>query len=420
MAKIALAVVVLLFGHARCSSLARPPASEAEAACDAEGGGECPERDHVLLQLVEHDRLHKSVTRHHSCAGAGSGCDPNQQPATTTTTQKGQPGITATTPGSVRQGGARATVSVSGRQILVDGRPLHIKGICWSPTQKGERNRADFAGFLDSDLSLMKEAGINVLRTYGSISDKAVLDAIQRAGMWVVPTVYSNGKEDVYKAVEKVNAIKDHPAVLMWSIANEWNYNGIYVGLSHYDSVARINEVARLVRQADPTRPIASIYGEVPDANTLLAMPNIDVWGINAYRGISFGDLMQKWASRSGKPMFFGEYGADAWNAIEHREDQDSQALATEKLTQEIIAASAANNGVCSGGFIFEFADEWWKDASGSASEHDTGGHAPGGGPYPDKTFNEEWWGIVDIHRVPRMAFHSYAKTTNPSRAPAP
>ena len=34
--------------------------------------------------------------------------------------------------------------------------------------------------------------------------------------------------------------------------------------------------------------------------------------------------------------------------------------------------------------------DEWHKDNDGSKDRHDTGGTAPGGGPYPDMTFNED------------------------------
>ena len=79
-----------------------------------------------------------------------------------------------------------------------------------------------------------------------------------------------------------------------------------------------------------------------------------------------------------------------------------AQAEATASLAGAIEDAAARDGGVVSGGTIFEWSDEWWKDGSGSPSEHDVGGIAPGGGPHPDATFNEEWWGVVTIDRTPR------------------
>jgi hypothetical protein len=113
--------------------------------------------------------------------------------------------------------------------------------------------------------------------------------------------------------------------------------------------------------------------------------------------------LFSEWAARSDKPMFVSEYGADAYNSTTGEYDPDSQALAVGELAGEL---RAAGGGVL-GGTLFEWADEWWKVGGGSLDVQEVGGMAPGGGPYPDGTFNEEWWGIVDIDRSPRPAFES-------------
>ena len=85
-----------------------------------------------------------------------------------------------------------------------------------------------------------------------------------------------------------MEAVRDHPAILMWLLGNEWNYNGLYAGMTHAESLTRLNEVAALIRLADTNHPIATSYGELPSAETIAAMPDIDVWGIQSYRGLSF------------------------------------------------------------------------------------------------------------------------------------
>ena len=289
--------------------------------------------------------------------------------------------------------------------------PSFLRGVCWNPVGVGARHPEglDYAGFADIDIPLMAELGVNVVRTYEPLLDRAVLDALWAAGIAVIESVYPWGGDDASVVTERVRAVKDHPAVLYWALGNEWNYNGLYVGLTAEQSLARLNEAARLVRAEDPSRPIATIYGELPSPETIAAMPEIDVWGINAYRGIGFGDLFEAWRARTDKPMFIAEYGADAYNANLPGYDPESQALAAAALTREILEQATRTDAGARvlGGTIFEWADEWWKDEAGSLTAQEVGGIAPGGGPYPDQTFNEEWWGVVDIERQPRPAFDS-------------
>lgn len=302
----------------------------------------------------------------------------------------GQPGVTG--------------VELDDGELHVDGQRFVIRGVCWNPVAKGASQPADFVGFVEQDAALMKAAGINTVRTYAPITERTVLDQLYASGIRVIQSVYAWGPTPVADVVDAVERTKDHPAVLFWSIGNEWNYNGLYVQWSAADSMAKLNEVATAVRASDPSRPIATIYGELPKADVIAAMPDIDVWGINVYRGIGFGDLFDKWTVLSDKPMFISEYGADAWDARTAEYAPDSQAEAVGALTTALLGGPVANK-IALGGTVFEWADEWWKDQEGQNNVHDVGGAAPGSGPYPDSVFNEEWWGIVDIDRTPRPAY---------------
>lgn len=150
----------------------------------------------------------------------------------------------------------------------------------------------------------MKSASVNVVRTYEAIRDRAVLDKLHAAGIKVAMTVYSWGGAASSVAVDNVNAVKNHPAILMWLVGNEWNYNGLYVGMSFDASRNRLEQVASMIRGVDSAHPIATIYGDVPSAATVNAMPSISVWGLNSYRGFGFGNLFSAWSGVSGKPMF--------------------------------------------------------------------------------------------------------------------
>jgi len=81
------------------------------------------------------------------------------------------------------------------------------------------------------------------------------------------------------------------------------------------------------------------------------------------YRGISFGDAFQKVKEKLNVPIMFTEFGADAYNAKELREDQHSQTRYLLGNWREIYEQSSGKGKVGNsiGGFTFQFTDGWWK-----------------------------------------------------------
>ena len=121
------------------------------------------------------------------------------------------------------------------------------------------------------------------------------------------------------------------------------------------------------------------------------ALAHVDVWGVNSYRGASFGDLFDRWASLSPRPMWVSEYGADSFSAVLDAEDEDTQASEVAQLAAEIASHAAASGGTCLGGCAFEWADEWWKHGPGAPTKHDAVSTWSQAG-YVDEAMHEEWF----------------------------
>jgi beta-galactosidase len=136
--------------------------------------------------------------------------------------------------------------------------------------------------------------------------------------------------------------------------------------------------------------------------------PSIDILGVNAYRGKTFGDLWQRAESTLHKPVLLIEFGCDAFNAVTSQEDQDAQAewLRAQFLDMRDHAAGGKDGPrVCLGGTIFEFADEWWKFGQESQLDvHNTEANWASAGYTFDfvqgrNNMNEEWWGLCSIKK---------------------
>lgn len=305
-------------------------------------------------------------------------------------------------------------VKVSERIFMVDNKPYVIKGICYHPVPKGSPNKRSWET-LTEDLQLMKEAGINTIRVYAPIDDIKVLDEISQAGLKVIIGFGYNqgGNFDIKSGtfINYVNTYKNHSAILMWELGNEYNYHPQWFDDDIKNWYKAMNDAAGLIHDNDPNHPTTTAHGDLPDAIALKMSPNIDVWGMNVYRWDKPESIFKEWKAVSSKPMYLSETGGDSYMQIskagyEQGENQKAQADAT----NTILKAVFENQDICSGVTLFSFTDGWWK--AGNNDTQDIGGSAPNssGVPY-DGTPNEEYWGIVDIDRNKKQAFNVVKET---------
>ncbi len=355
-----------------------------------------------------------------------------------------------------------SVMTIDGYRLLVEKRltdnsldtvrPWVIKGAAWSPASIGmsadkTERRDAFQQWYLADIGLLKEMNATTVYTFldfGTTSEGlAVLDALYKQGIMAIITVDNDGNDDHATITEVVTAYKDHPAVLMWAIGNEWNINYFHGKYGDPDApdtamlqaAAEANEnAAQLVKSLDPFHPVASIMGEIsmdnrqplfPESGLLSTWeivnticPSVDIWGANIYRGDNFGTLFDQWQSVSDKPFFLSEFGTDSYYTINDQQpitgypSEPDQADFLNSLLSELLYTISAYDPdqVCLGGTVFEWNDEWWKIPApeGNDDQQDNGGFSTGTwnpSAHPDGFANEEYFGVVDINRHPKLAY---------------
>ena len=209
-------------------------------------------------------------------------------------------------------------ISVSERQILVNENPYLIKGICYHPVPKGSKDLS--FNSLDQDLALMVEAGINTIRVYAPIDNKDVLDKIHDAGLKVIIGFGYNqgGRFDILSGtfVDYINTFKNHPAILMWELGNEYNYHPEWFNDDLNNWYDALEQAVDAIHAIDTFHPVTTAHGEIPDSVALYKGRNLDMWGFNVYRWDVPGSFFTDWAAISDKPFYFSEVGADSYMTV--------------------------------------------------------------------------------------------------------
>ncbi|MBN3038630.1 MAG: hypothetical protein JW869_04345 [Candidatus Omnitrophica bacterium] len=337
-------------------------------------------------------------------------------------------------------------------QLLVDGQPFPLRAITYAPTKIGQspdegtlgnwmEEDFDQNGKIDGpydawvdkngnnaqdadepnvgDFKLMKEMGVNCIRVYhhpAKVNKELLRDLYENYGImtvmgdflgmyaigsgasWYEGTDYSNPehqKNMLQTLKEMVNEFKDEPWILFWLLGNENNYgiacNAKTEPRPYYKFV---NEAAKMVKELDPTRPVAICNGDVLYLDIFAQECSaVDIYGTNAYRGKEgFGNYWQDVKLVADKAAIITEFGCGAyWEGKPLEKGEEAQAEYHRGSWEDIQYNMAGyGEGNALGGIVFEYVDEWWK--AYEPSKHDWKGQFKG--PFPDGFMHEEWLGI--------------------------
>ncbi len=334
-----------------------------------------------------------------------------------------------------------------GFTLVVNGEPIMINGMNWDYFPIGTTNPSynfwgqsdDFIkAALDSEMSMLKNMGVNAIRQYLGVKPKWVRYIYEKYGIWTminttfgrygvtidgtyVPnTEYGDPRVQeilIAEATAMVEEFKDTPGILLYMLGNENNYGLFWEGAETEDvpmedrkSTMRARDMYKVFNKAtvamkkiDTTHPIAICNGDLLFMDIIVEeCPDIDIFGTNVYRGASFGDAFQRVLDEYDRPILFAEFGADAFNAINNAEDQHMQAYYMVENWKEIYenAAGLGKTGNSLGGFTFQFSDGWWKyGQTKNLDIHDNNASWENGGYKEDhipgkNNMNEEWFGV--------------------------
>ena len=225
------------------------------------------------------------------------------------------------------------TIEVTDKAFLINKKPFYFKGF-------GKHEDSDIHGKgLDEalnirDFHLLKWIGANSFRTshypYSEelmmLADRegfVLIDEVPAVGMcfWDGQSVFGGNRVNEETLKHHKDMLhdmywrdKNHPSVVMWSVANE--------AATHEEgAVPYFEEVTKTMKSLDNTRPITIVHTTGPDGDKVsqwvdvICLNRYDAWytdhGHTDVIGVQMTRELNKWFDKYHKPMIVSEYGAD-------------------------------------------------------------------------------------------------------------
>lgn len=235
------------------------------------------------------------------------------------------------------------SIRVDGTRFLINGEPFYFRGFGMHEDHLVRGKGHDNAS-MTHDFALLDWVGANSFRTAHYPYAEEILDEADRRGTVVIDetaavglnlavggsfylggaretftdeTINSRTQEVHRQAIlELIARDKNHPSVVLWSIANEPESN-TQASLDYFEPLFAA------ARAADPSRPVGFVNMMMARHDQCLVSPLCDVIMLNRYYGwyVTPGELdvaekmlegeLTGWADIHGKPIIITEYGAD-------------------------------------------------------------------------------------------------------------
>lgn len=172
--------------------------------------------------------------------------------------------------------------------FLLNGRQLKLQGVC-NHHDLGALGAAVSRRATERQLEILKEAGVNAIRTSHNPPSPELLEHCDRLGfvvmdeafdMWRIPKV-PNGYSKYFDewserdVRDMVRRDRNHPSIIVWSIGNEVPEQG------RADGWKDAKRLVDFFHQEDPTRPCTSAFNNPENAIKNKLADQVDIPGIN-------------------------------------------------------------------------------------------------------------------------------------------
>ena len=240
------------------------------------------------------------------------------------------------------------TVETRGREILLNGKPIFLRGVSIHAEAPYRTGRAYSEKDAETLLGWVKELGGNYARLAHYPHDERMTRAADRMGILIwseVPVYWAEHFDDPAVLVkaeqqmhEEIRRDRDKACVILWSIANETPIsdarNSFLTAMAGY---VKQQDPSRLVTAALLVRGPAGVNDDATGDTKYIDDPlgkQLDVIGFNEYIGWyertpAALDTME-WKVAYDKPLIVSEFGADAKAGL--------HGPATERWTEEYQA----------------------------------------------------------------------------------